>query len=332
MKSKRGAELDPLDLATRARRGARSPREREAVADAVATSATLRTAHELSCDFELVSRVLPGDEAIIERALDRALTPQKLPTKGRFRRSAALIAATLALGSVAAAASGGIAKYAGFQSAGPTAPGPTERGRQQAAQTASRPSQNVAREAPAPAPRDAAGLSYDASPEPRSAGTSSPLAASPGAASEARPRVAITSNKDSLGAPSTAASLFADASAARREGDLNQARRLYLELQARFPASREASVSRVSVGKLLASEGRAREAEAAFAAYLRSGALDLREEALVGRADALRALGRTADERSAREELIRLHPASVHAVRARERLAELDATSATRGR
>jgi TolA-binding protein len=135
------------------------------------------------------------------------------------------------------------------------------------------------------------------------------------------------------GAPSlrqTPADLFKEAGAARRGGDLARARALYVELERQFPGSNEARVSRVSLGKLFLSAGSARDAEAAFAQYLRSGAADLREEALVGRADALMALGRSSEERSVRRELVRRYPASVYANRARERIAEIDGADGAR--
>jgi hypothetical protein len=105
-----------------------------------------------------------------------------------------------------------------------------------------------------------------------------------------------------------------------------------VELDATFPGSSEARVSRVSLGKLFLRAGRPSDAEAVFAQYLRSGAADLREEALVGRAEALMALGRYADERNIWQELVRGYPASVHANRARGRIAELDGTEDARSR
>jgi hypothetical protein len=104
---------------------------------------------------------------------------------------------------------------------------------------------------------------------------------------------------------------------------------LYLELQTRFSGSTEARVSYVSLGKLLLAAGRANEANAAFASYLGGGAGELREEALVGRADALFALGRTREESSVRQELIRLYPSSVYASRARERVGQIEHSRGT---
>jgi TolA-binding protein len=123
----------------------------------------------------------------------------------------------------------------------------------------------------------------------------------------------------------TAATLFARANAARRRGDRDEALRLYRRLQERFPASDEARLSHATMGKLVL-EGEPDAALAEFDRYLgaaKGGALG--EEALVGRAVALGRLGRHAEEKAAWQELLARHPRSVHAARARARIAELAA-------
>jgi TolA-binding protein len=127
----------------------------------------------------------------------------------------------------------------------------------------------------------------------------------------------------------TASDLFRDANQARRAGDFELARAVYAELQAKHPSTDEASVSRVSLGKLLLAAGRAREAEQQFRSYLSTGRKNLEEEALLGRADALARLGESGEERRVWEALLRSHPSSVYATRARQRLGELDATGAS---
>jgi TolA-binding protein len=128
--------------------------------------------------------------------------------------------------------------------------------------------------------------------------------------------------------PATAAELFRDANAARRASDFALARELYGKLQTKYPSTDETSVSRVSLGKLLLTAGRAREADQQFKSYLATGRKNLEEEALVGRADALRRLGESGEERRVWEVLLRSHPSSVYATRARQRLDELGATGA----
>jgi TolA-binding protein len=118
---------------------------------------------------------------------------------------------------------------------------------------------------------------------------------------------------------SDAASLFREATAARHAADFGRARALYLRLESEFPASPEAQLAHVSLGKVLLSMGRASEAEQQFAVYLRVGG-GLTEEALVGRAQSLARLGRGDDERRVWETPMRQFPSSVYAVQARDRL------------
>lgn len=118
----------------------------------------------------------------------------------------------------------------------------------------------------------------------------------------------------------TAAELFALANDARRTRDIATARALYLELQRRYPRSAEASTSFVTLGRLELDHARAAPALAQYDRYLASGAVELREDALAGRASALEALGRTADEKQAWEALLAEHPSSLFAPHARRRV------------
>lgn len=313
MSDKPEPRAEPLDLVIRARRGSLEAHERGALSQALATSATARLAHELGSDLDLVSRVQPGDEALIERALGEALTTRRGRRRSWRSLAFGLLAATLAIASAAAATRGMLAWRTG-------------------ALGAARPAMVIAAKR-TPGTRAPAAAPSQAEAPVKASETSS-------ASSPPPPAPALTSGESNSSVPArveraaapTAATLFQEAGLARRGGDLVRARALYLELEARFPTSKEASVSRVSLGKLLLSAGRARDAEAAFAGYLRSGATDLRAEALVGRADALLALGRSAEERSVREELLLRYPTSLYASRARERIAEIDRADGTRGR
>ena len=124
----------------------------------------------------------------------------------------------------------------------------------------------------------------------------------------------------------SAESLFREANAARRAGDKAGARALYLRLERDFPASDEAHLAHVSLGNLLLSMGRPSEAEQQFASYL-GGRAALAQEALVGRAQSLAALGRSDDERRVWQGLLHDYPSSVYAGRAKQRLAELTPTA-----
>jgi TolA-binding protein len=122
----------------------------------------------------------------------------------------------------------------------------------------------------------------------------------------------------------TAESLFSRANQARRRGDDAGAIRLYRELRDRFPESRESAVAGPILGQLLLDKGSAEGALSEFDRYLdRDRGGTVTEEALVGRANALMRLGKRAEERAAWQTLLDRYPGTVHAGRARQRLAEL---------
>jgi hypothetical protein len=77
------------------------------------------------------------------------------------------------------------------------------------------------------------------------------------------------------------------------------------------------------LGRLLLDRGDPKAALARFDAYLASGATTLGEEALLGRALAFGKLGQSMQEAEAWQALLQRYPSSLHAARARERLAAL---------
>jgi outer membrane protein assembly factor BamD (BamD/ComL family) len=122
----------------------------------------------------------------------------------------------------------------------------------------------------------------------------------------------------------SATEMFSEAGRARRAGDYAGAQALYQELSRRYPGSREELTGRIVVAQLSMDRHKPAEALKQFDSYLTSSPNGtLAEEARVGRAAALASLGRPADEREAWQELLRRHPASVHAQRARDRLTQL---------
>jgi TolA-binding protein len=299
---------DALDLSVRSRRGSLPAAEMRVLEQALESSALVRTAHEVGTSFDAASFVRPGDDALIARAVQGALAA--LPARRRPLRSRWMLAmaATLVV-ATATAATGFIA---------------------------------VRRARGLELERRLAAAAHTTPITPHKAGIPAPLARAPGLETAARgappsPAVSPTDephSHETSAAPSrsakpekTAVDLFRDASTARRAGDVASATALYTELQSRFPGTSEARVSQVSLGKLLFGAGRAREAEAAFTAYLRGGIGDLTEEALVGRASALGALGRVADERRAWADLVKRYGASVYRARAEARIEELDAAA-----
>ena len=119
--------------------------------------------------------------------------------------------------------------------------------------------------------------------------------------------------------PSPAELLDAE-SAARRRGDYARVLDLHRRLETQFGSTREAQVSRATVGRLLLDRGDPSGALASFDAYLRTGSGDLREEAMVGRATALERLGRSGEASGAWASLLAVYPSTPYGAHARSLL------------
>lgn len=234
-------------------------------------------------ESELAPR--PEDQALLERAIAGALerAPLAIPVRRR-RWPLILVAAALLVGAAAAAR---------LVRTAPPAPVTT-------AATAPEPTAAAAVVAPTPAP--------EPGPEPEPASSVEPPGKPAPSAVPAAP---------------SAADLFARANAARRAKRDAEAVRLYRELQQRYPDSREARASRVTLGQLLLDRTDAKEALGEFDGYLSKSGGPVSEEALVGRARALDKLGKRAEARAAWQELLKRYPGSVHAAEARTRLGAL---------
>jgi hypothetical protein len=127
-------------------------------------------------------------------------------------------------------------------------------------------------------------------------------------------------------APASAEQLFSAANEARRRGDAAQAAKSYRQLlQPQYAGTREATISRFNLAKLLEERGEdPAQSLALFTSFLaESPNGTLAEEARLGRAVALMRLGRPQEERQAWRDLLSAHPQSIHAERARKRLDEL---------
>jgi hypothetical protein len=112
---------------------------------------------------------------------------------------------------------------------------------------------------------------------------------------------------------------------ARRElarGKARQALSLYEQLRSTHPASAEARTILVTMGKLELDLGHPRRALDRFEGYLQSGG-PLAPEALAGKARALRALGRTREERRAIQQYLAAHPDGFETPLFTKRLGEL---------
>ncbi|HWA78216.1 MAG TPA: tetratricopeptide repeat protein [Polyangiaceae bacterium] len=118
----------------------------------------------------------------------------------------------------------------------------------------------------------------------------------------------------------SAQELFAEANRARRAQELGRATSLYRTLQARYPGSAEAELSRVTLATLLLDRGEAAEALNGFERYLGGPSRALEVEAWVGRARALERLGRNSEALRAWEQVRDRFPQTIHARQAAERL------------
>ncbi|MEX1368715.1 MAG: tetratricopeptide repeat protein [Nannocystaceae bacterium] len=113
-------------------------------------------------------------------------------------------------------------------------------------------------------------------------------------------------------ATSDAKTLLSQARASRRAGDRKAAISYYERLIRRHPSAAISRASMVSVGDLYLDIGKPVAALRWFDRYLEQGGT-LSQEARIGRIKALRALGRTAQEQRAIEQLRQLHPNSRYA-------------------
>jgi|GEM_PF-2892838 len=116
--------------------------------------------------------------------------------------------------------------------------------------------------------------------------------------------------------------LFKDLKAARASAKMGTFFELGRQLQREFPSSDEAQVSRMLLGRALLQGGSNAAALKQFDGYRSRGGAML-EEAIVGQARASAGLGLHAKELQAWRALIKKFPTSVHAPRAKQRLADL---------
>lgn len=147
----------------------------------------------------------------------------------------------------------------------------------------------------------------------------------------ASPPLRPATRAEPVAPPASAAELFSEANRARRAGNVSEAASRYRQLQATFPGSTEAQVSRVSLGRVfLDRSGSPAAALAQFDGYLAGGHGGLRHEALVGRALSLQRMGRQRDELAAWRAVLVAYPKTSHATHARARIQELTQHAAKR--
>ncbi|MCL2450634.1 MAG: zf-HC2 domain-containing protein [Polyangiaceae bacterium] len=288
------------DLVLRERRGALSRDERIRLDAHLSTCASCRFERRVGADFDAVGVVRPGDDRLdaqLAGAVARRLAGAR-GERARAPRRAALVASVLLVAAGAAASTAW-----------------------------------VRRERPQPAPAPAVTVAAPAAVEMAQAShrpeTASPaidaLSRDPGAPSPPAasfPRAAMARVQPPPASPPAgegAASLFESANAARRRNRFTEALSLYDELQRRYPASTEAHVSHVSLGRMLLERGLWADAVRQLDLYLAAGGT-LSPEALFGKARALDALGQQGDATAAWQKLLGGYPDSVYAPQARKRL------------
>jgi ferric-dicitrate binding protein FerR (iron transport regulator) len=123
-------------------------------------------------------------------------------------------------------------------------------------------------------------------------------------------------------AAATPADMLEYARSLRANGDFRRAADVYRRIHAANPQNPSGRAALVSLGELLLSLNDGREALNAFDSYLASGGA-LTQEAMFGRARALRALHRPAEERRAIERFIAAYPNSPQTRVLRARLAAM---------
>ncbi len=343
----RGVDLHPEDLLEREACGALTPAEAE----------RLRAHLEVCevCRFERLARrdvraeVDEAEEVDVQRLLATVLTPEMLrrpaiPTMPPARRRAMrprvllLAAAMLTIASVAGAAGWTELLREKVSGRHPAIETQTEAPAHATTVGARPPVLKVAASGPAatadPVEESPVGTVAPAVEPPA---PEVPLAAAPPApVARVTTRVAgahgpqpVTSNVVPAATapapepPVGAAGLFDRANEARHAGDRAGAMQGYRALLAQYPASAEAHEALAALGKMLLDGGDGGAAVRCFDDYLRAGG-PLRQDVMADRALALQRLGRTGDEAAAWSALLASYPASVHAERARRRLAELE--------
>jgi TolA-binding protein len=295
----------PDTLSARARGARLSASERTQLREHLSRCGTCRVIYLVGQDFDRMLATRPEDPRLIGRIID-AVRPVTIRSRWRARHRTAFVGLVAALLTVYAVAVAGRARmglvWAALVTRGSN-PIPVEKA-PLAPKTERASSPTIAREV---------------------ATTNAPLSPrSRVVVTHAKPVPSVSANAvEPL--QSTAKELFAEANAARRNGDILSTRRLYADLQTRYAWSAEAQVSRVALGRLLLERGHdVSVALAQFDDFLAHGSrTGLAEEALFGRATALEQLDRPEQERQTWQTLLDRFPGSIYAERARARLRNL---------
>ena len=283
------------ELSARARRGELSRAEQQRLELFLKASLEARLWHEAGRQLDAEDAVLPGDHDAVERVMERALSAFPSQRSRRRPRIALLMAVVALFGASAAAASAQGVRY-WREHVKASVHVPVSQSRQQ-------PQQQRVSAKPQPAPAVTAA--------PIVAPSAMPPVSAP-ASSRAKPKAE---------AGSDAAALFSAASLSRREGNAGKAIALLDSLQERYPGSREARLSDMTLGALHLQRGAAAAALEHFRQYLRSSPQgELASEAVWGEYQALAALGQRAEAMRRLRLLLERYPGSAYAAAARAKL------------
>ncbi|HVY30204.1 MAG TPA: tetratricopeptide repeat protein [Polyangiaceae bacterium] len=295
------------ELSARARRGELPRPEQQRLDTFLKASFEARVWHEAGRELDAEDSVRPGDHAAVERVMKRTLTAlSSKPRRSRRKWVVLLVAAALFGVSAAAASVQGVRWWRAARGLVVSAPAAQP---QAQAKTAPPVAQLAA-----PRRVDAVPVEVAAEAVTDAAATLVPSALVP---VPAVTRASPANKTDSAGA----AALFSEAALARREGNAERAIALLDSLQQRFPGSREARSSDMTLGSLHLQRGAAAAALEHFGRYLRAAPRGgLASEALWGEAQALAALGRRAEADARLRRLVERFPGSAYAAAARVKL------------
>jgi TolA-binding protein len=302
----------PDDLGLRAQRHEVSDLERRALDAHLAQCGPCQAASAVAALFDAIPETEPGDSALIARVIGKTTRTYRLRRSNGLRAAAIVALVVLACGT----AVGAWVVYRGAERRMGDKSLPESKASRATAHAeglfkrTAEPETPAALEAPAPFARGELKRPVGTEPRRRQA---LPV-----------PMTVPSIESEPAREENTPASLFAQANALRRAGEIHHAIDLYQALRQRFPDSQQAHLSAISQGDLLLGEGESAKAVAAYSAYLQTtpdGSLT--EEAIFGKARGLSLLGRSGEEKQAWEELARRFPRSAYHPAALRRLREL---------
>ncbi len=324
-------------LLQRVRRGIATEQEKLALDAHLTYCESCSLISDIAEDFEEQGAAQTGDLEFVARIADRAVgrtvpggagmglvnfdsgelgaRTQMRVHRGRFAR---LALAALVLSGAAAAA---ITANRLMDRSDPLpSPAPAESGSDQITSGA-RPSVPIERSVAAPEDQASAHGSRD-NPETELPSLKEENPSAKEADGESKIERSTQGNPSSVMRTPSAATLYKRANEARRAGDTAAAVRAYRRLQNTHGGAAEARLSRVSLGGIYLQSGNPDGALAQFESYLSSGDPRLAAEALFGKGQALRALGRRAEETQTWKQLLRRYPNSAYSSLARDRVQE----------